>query len=142
MASLNKAILIGNLGRDPEVRHTTNGKAVANFSIATSETWKDKNTGQKQEKTEWHNLIAFDKLAEIVSQYVKKGSQIYVEGKLQTRKWQDKNGQDRYTTEIVVSELKMLGGKREEKSEESPSYQAQKPVVAPGDGFEDPDIPF
>lgn len=108
--SVNKAILIGHLGKDPEVRYLPNGEAVANVSIATSETWKDK-SGEKQEKTEWHNLVFYKRLAEIVGEYLKKGSQIYVEGRLQTRKWQTKEGQDRYTTEIVVNEMKMLGGK-------------------------------
>jgi len=108
--SVNKVILIGHLGKDPEVRYLPNGEAVANVSIATSETWKDK-SGEKQEKTEWHNLVFYKRLAEIVGEYLKKGSQIYVEGRLQTRKWQTKEGQDRYTTEIVVNEMKMLGGK-------------------------------
>ncbi|NLR75344.1 single-stranded DNA-binding protein [Leeia aquatica] len=111
MASLNKVLLIGNLGRDPEVRYMTNGEAVANFSIATTESWKGKD-GQKQERTEWHNIVMYRKLAEIAGQYLKKGSAVYVEGKLQTRKWQDKNtGQDRYTTEIIADEMKMLGGR-------------------------------
>ncbi|MFZ2300629.1 MAG: single-stranded DNA-binding protein [Gallionella sp.] len=108
--SVNKVILIGHLGKDPEVRYMPNGEAVANVSIATSENWKDK-SGEKQEKTEWHNLVFYKRLAEIVGEYLKKGSQIYVEGRLQTRKWQTKEGQDRYTTEIVVNEMKMLGGK-------------------------------
>ena len=108
--SVNKVILIGHLGKDPEVRYMPNGEAVANVSIATSENWKDK-SGEKQEKTEWHNLVFYKRLAEIVGEYLKKGSQIYVEGRLQTRKWQTKEGQDRYTTEIIVNEMKMLGGK-------------------------------
>jgi len=108
--SVNKVILIGRLGKDPEVRYMTNGEAVTNATLATSETWKDKG-GEKQEKTEWHNLVFYRRLAEIAGEYLKKGSQIYVEGKLQTRKWQTKEGQDRYTTEIVVNEMKMLGGK-------------------------------
>jgi single-strand DNA-binding protein len=111
MASVNKAILIGNLGKDPEIRFMPDGKEVANFSIATSESWKDKSTGEKQEKTEWHNITVYGRLAEIVGQYLRKGASVYVEGRLQTRKWQDKNGQDRYTTEIVASEMRMLGGK-------------------------------
>ncbi|WP_432719311.1 single-stranded DNA-binding protein [Jeongeupia wiesaeckerbachi] len=111
MASLNKVILIGNLGRDPEVRYLPNGDAVCNFSIATTENWKDK-SGQKQEKTEWHNITMYRRLAEIASQYLKKGSSVYIEGKLQTRKWQDKQtGADRYTTEIIADQMQMLGGR-------------------------------
>ncbi|WP_373506824.1 single-stranded DNA-binding protein [Thiocapsa sp.] len=102
MAGVNKVILIGNLGADPEVRYMPSGDAVANVRIATSDTWKDKNTGEKQERTEWHNVVFFGKIAEIVKQYVHKGSKIYVEGKLRTRKWQGQDGQDRYTTEVVV----------------------------------------
>lgn len=104
---INKAILIGNLGRDPEQRYTQAGKAVTSFSIATTERWKDKE-GQQQEQTEWHNIVAWDRLAEICSEYLSKGSRVYIEGKLQTRKWQDKDGSDRYTTEIVAKEMKML----------------------------------
>lgn len=102
MAGINKVILIGNLGNDPEVRHTQDGKAIANITLATSESWKDKNTGQKQEKTEWHRVVFFGGVADVVAKYLKKGSKIYVEGKLQTRKWQDQSGQDKYTTEVVV----------------------------------------
>jgi single-strand DNA-binding protein len=108
--SVNKVILIGRLGKDPETRYMTSGEAVTNCTLATSENWKDK-SGEKQEKTEWHNLVFYRRLAEIAGEYLKKGSQIYVEGKLQTRKWQDKDGKDRYTTEIVVNEMTMLGGK-------------------------------
>ena len=108
---VNKAILIGNLGRDPEVRYSPNGSAVANVTLATSESWKDKNSGEKQEKTEWHRVVFFGRLAEIAGEYLKKGSQIYVEGRLQTRKWQDKEGRDRYTTEIVAGEMQMLGSR-------------------------------
>lgn len=108
--SVNKVILIGHLGKDPEVRYMPNGEAVANVSIATSEIWKDK-SGEKQERTEWHNLVFYKRLAEIVGEYLKKGSQIYVEGRMQTRKWQTKEGQDRYITEIIVNEMTMLGGK-------------------------------
>jgi single-strand DNA-binding protein len=99
MASVNKVILIGNLGKDPEVRYMPSGKAVANVTLATNESWKDKNTGEKQERTEWHNVVFYSPLAEIVGQYLRKGSSAFVEGRLQTRKWQDKNGVDRYTTE-------------------------------------------
>ncbi|WP_277060719.1 single-stranded DNA-binding protein [Rivihabitans pingtungensis] len=110
MASVNKVILVGNLGKDPEVRYMPNGDAVANFSIATTDTWKDKN-GMRQERTEWHNISMYRRLAEIAGEYLKKGSSVYVEGRLQTRKWQDKNGQDRYTTEIICDQMQMLGGK-------------------------------
>jgi len=106
---VNKVILIGNLGRDPEVRYMPSGSAVANVAIATSESWKDKQSGEKQERTEWHNVVFFNRLAEIVGEYLKKGSKVYIEGSLRTRKWQDKNtGTDRYTTEIVASEMQML----------------------------------
>jgi single-strand DNA-binding protein len=108
---VNKAILIGNLGRDPEIRYSPNGAAVANVSIVTTEAWKDRNTGEQQEKTEWHRVVFFGRLAEIVGEYLKKGSQVYVEGRIQTRKWQDKEGNDRFTTEIVASEMQMLGGR-------------------------------
>lgn len=108
---INKVILVGNLGNDPEVRATTTGSRVATISIATSESWMDKNTNQRQEKTEWHRVVFFNRLAEIVEQYLTKGSQVYVEGRLQTRKWQDKDGQDKYTTEVVAGEMQMLGGK-------------------------------
>ncbi|MDG4596715.1 MAG: single-stranded DNA-binding protein [Candidatus Contendobacter sp.] len=111
MASVNKVILIGNLGKDPDVRYMPNGRAVANVTIATNESWKDRNTGEKQERTEWHNVVFYSPLAEIVGQYLRKGSSVFVEGRLQTRKWQDKNGQDRYTTEIIANEMKMLGGR-------------------------------
>lgn len=109
---VNKVILIGNLGQDPEIRYMQNGKAVANLSIATSESWNDQQ-GQKQEKTEWHRITAYDKLAEIIGEYVKKGSKIYVEGKLQTRKWQDQQGQDKYTTEVIINQMQMLDGKKD-----------------------------
>ncbi|WP_218814594.1 single-stranded DNA-binding protein [Rickettsiella endosymbiont of Dermanyssus gallinae] len=105
---VNKVILIGNLGKDPEIRATPNGISVASLSLATSEAWKDKQTGEKQEKTEWHRVILFQRLAEIARDYLKKGIKVYIEGKLQTKKWQDKNGQDRFTTEIVANELQML----------------------------------
>jgi single-strand DNA-binding protein len=110
MASVNKVILVGNLGRDPETRYTTSGEAVTNVSIATTDTWKDK-SGEKQERTEWHRVAFFGKLAEIAGEYLKKGSQVYVEGRLQTRKWQDKDGQDKYTTEIVADRMQMLGSR-------------------------------
>jgi single-strand DNA-binding protein len=151
MASVNKVILIGNLGRDPETRYMPDGGAVANVSIATTETWKDKN-GEKQEKTEWHRVAFFGKLAEIAGEYLKKGSQVYVEGRLQTRKWQDKDGQDKYTTEIIADRMQMLGsrqgmggGDREGGGERESSRPAAKPAGKPAgskfDDFED-DIPF
>ena len=108
---VNKVILVGTLGNDPEVKYMPNGGAVTNLSIATNEAWTDKNTGQKQERTEWHRIVAFRRLAEIMGEYLRKGSQVYIEGKLQTRKWQDQSGQDRYTTEIVANEMQMLGGR-------------------------------
>ena len=106
---VNKAILIGNLGQDPEVRYTAKGSAVCNLSLATTESWKNRETGERQEETEWHRLVFFGRLAEIVGEYLRKGSQIYVEGRLQTRKWQDQSGHDRYNTEIVVSDMQILG---------------------------------
>jgi single-strand DNA-binding protein len=109
---VNKVILVGNLGNDPEVRYMPNGNAVANLSLATSESWKDQQ-GQQQEKTEWHRITMYRKLAEIAGQYLKKGSQIYIEGKLQTRKWQDQQGNDKYTTEVIADQLQMLGGRNE-----------------------------
>lgn len=112
MASVNKVLLIGNLGRDPETRHMPDGGAVTSISIATTESWKDK-AGEKQEKTEWHRISFFGKLAEIAGEYLKKGSQVYVEGRLQTRKWQDKEGNDKYTTEIIADRMQMLGGRGE-----------------------------
>jgi len=105
---INKVILVGNLGKDPEVRYMPNGQAVANVTVATSESWKDKNTGEQQERTEWHRVVFYRRLGEIAGEYLKKGSKIYVEGKLQTKKWQDNSGNDRYTTEIVASEMQML----------------------------------
>jgi single-strand DNA-binding protein len=106
---VNKVMLIGNLGADPEVRYTAGGAAVANVTLATAESWKDKESGEQQERTEWHRIVFFSRLAEIVGEYLKKGSQVYVEGRLQTRKWQDRDGNDRYTTEIVANEMQMLG---------------------------------
>jgi single-strand DNA-binding protein len=108
---VNKAIILGHLGRDPEVRYTANGGAVANITVATTEAWRDKASGEQQEKTEWHRVVFFGRLAEIAGEYLKKGSQVYIEGRLQTRKWQGNDGQDRYTTEIVANEMQMLGGR-------------------------------
>ena len=164
MASVNKVILVGNLGRDPEVRYMPNGEAVANFSIATTDSWKDK-SGQKQEKTEWHNIVMYRRLAEIAGEYLKKGRPVYVEGRLQTRKW-EKDGVTRYTTEIVADQMQMLGGReggssgsyddaaydmnQEPSQQAAPSQSAQRPAAsapaagAGGSGFDnfDDDIPF
>jgi single-strand DNA-binding protein len=143
---VNKVILVGNLGADPEVRYMPNGGAVANVTVATTESWKDKQSGENQEKTEWHRVVFFARLAEIVGEYLKKGSQIYVEGRLQTRKWQDKNGQDRYTTEIVANEMQMLGGRGESTGSFGGGKQSSQPepAGAPSGGPEDfdDDIPF
>ena len=151
---VNKVILVGNLGRDPEVRYSPNGQAVANVTIATSESWKDKTTGDKQERTEWHRIVFFGRLAEIAGEYLKKGSQIYVEGRLQTRKWQDKDGHDRYTTEIVANEMQMLGSRegrgapaadfaQEEPAAMNTSASSSKaPAAAKAGGDFDDDIPF
>ncbi len=142
---INKVILIGNLGRDPEVRYMPNGNAVANITLATSESWKDKQTGETQERTEWHRVVLFRRLGEIAGEYLKKGSQVYIEGKLQTRKWQDNNGQDRYTTEIVASEMQMLGGRGGGSAGFSASDAGAERVpaaVAEGPGDFDDDIPF
>lgn len=116
---INKVILVGNLGADPEVKYMPNGGAVANVSLATTDSWKDKESGEQRERTEWHRLVFFNRLAEIAGEYLRKGSQIYVEGSLRTRKWQSQDGQDRYTTEIVVGDLKMLGGL----GDDAPAYQ-------------------
>ena len=135
---VNKVILIGTLGSDPEVRYMPNGGAVANISLATNESWKDKNTGQMQEKTEWHRVVVFGKLAEVAGEYLRKGSQVYFEGKLQTRKWQDQaTGQDKYTTEVVVDfggQMQMLGGRGDNAGASSGGFQPQQPAQQPG-GF-------
>ena len=127
---VNKVILVGNLGSDPEVRYMPNGGAVANITLATSESWRDKATGEKREKTEWHRVALFGKLAEVAGEYLRKGSQVYVEGQLQTRKWQDQNGQDRYTTEVVVQGysgvMQMLGG-RNQSGSQSPNVGQSQP---------------
>jgi single-strand DNA-binding protein len=129
---VNRVILVGNLGQDPETRYLPSGGAVTNISVATSEEWKDKNTGQKQSRKEWHRVTFFNKLAEIAGEYLKKGSMIYVEGKLQTRKWQDeKTGQDRYVTEIVGNEMQMLGGRNGEQPAASQA-ESQQPVSQSG----------
>ena len=111
MASINKVILIGNLGRDPEVRYSGNGGAICNITIATSRNWKDKTSGEKMEETEWHRVVFYDRLAEIAGEYLKKGRSVYVEGRLKTRKWQDKDGAEKYTTEIIADNMQLLGGR-------------------------------
>ena len=158
MAGINKVILVGNLGAKPEIKYASNGNAISNLSVATSESWTDKNTGQKQERTEWHRVSLFGKVAEIAGQYLDKGSKVYVEGKLQTRKWQDQSGQDRYTTEVVISgfsgTLQMLDRRDDSNSPMQPQSQPQSqpqpvqngqqaPTITPvaQDEFED-DIPF
>lgn len=139
---LNQCSFIGRLGRDPETRYMQNGKAVANFSIAVGSSWKDKQTGDKKQQTEWVNIVAFDKLGEICSQYLRKGSQVFIQGAFKTRKWQDKEGKDRYSTEIVAQQMQMLGGKRsdvEQQSREEPA--SEKAEDADTDSFDD-EIPF
>lgn len=152
---VNKVILIGNLGNDPEVKYMPNGNAVANVSVATSESWKDKNTGENVDKTEWHRVTFYSRLAEIVGEYLKKGSKIYIEGKLQTRKWQDKNGKDNWTTEVIANEMQMLdaragGGSGDFNQNQGSSQPAQQqsapsqaaPAPAPMNNDFDDDIPF
>jgi len=145
---VNKVILVGNLGKDPEVRYSPSGSAMANVTLATTESWKDKQTGEKQEKTEWHRVVFFNRLAEIVGEYLKKGSQVYVEGRLQTRKWQGQDGQDRYTTEIVANEMQMLGGRAGGGTSDWGANQdsgagqaAPAGSPPPADDFDD-DVPF
>lgn len=135
MASVNKVILIGNLGKDPETRYMQNGDAVTSIALATTDTWKDKN-GEKQEKTEWHRVTFYRKLAEIVGEYLKKGRSVYVEGRLETKKWTDKNGVERYTTEIIATDMKMLGGKPGGDAASTPSS------AGAGGGADDDEIPF
>lgn len=148
---INKVILVGNLGADPDSRMTGSGSAVTNLSIATSDTWKDKNTGQQQERTEWHRVVFFNRLAEIAAQYLKKGSKVYIEGRLQTRKWQDQSGQDRYTTEIVANEMQMLDSRTDNAGMGAPAPaqnqpQSFSPAPAPSmpavDTDFDDDVPF
>ena len=155
MDSVNKVILVGNLGADPETRYTKGGDAICSIRLATTDSYKDKNSGEKREVTEWHRVVFYRKLAEIAGQYLKKGSQVYIEGKIKTRKWQDKDGQGRYTTEVQVAELKMLGGKRDDGGSYAPAQQQTQqraPQTQPqrqsggaqggfGD-FDDSDIPF
>ncbi len=151
---VNKVILIGNLGNDPEIRYTPSGSAVANLSLATSETWRDKQSGELQDRTEWHRLVFFNRLAEIVGEYLRKGSKIYVEGTLRTRKWQDKNGIDRFTTEIIASEMHMLDSRSagssgvgqqqatKEVSESATSTETETNTDTSSNGGSDDDIPF
>ncbi|WP_424945903.1 single-stranded DNA-binding protein [Candidatus Spongiihabitans sp.] len=156
---INKVILVGNLGKDPEIRYTPGGAAVANITLATSDSWKDKQTGEQQERTEWHRIVFFNRLAEVVGEYLKKGSQIYVEGRIQTRKWQDQSGQDRYTTEVVGNEMQMLGSRSggssmassdagfdqsappDDSSEKSAAGKSAVKPASATDDFDD-DIPF
>ena len=157
MASVNKVILLGNLGADPEVRYMTNGEAMANIRMATTETWRDKATGDKKDATEWHRVVFFGRLAEIVKEYLKKGSSVYIEGRIRTRKWQDKEGQERYTTEIIANEMQMLGGRQSASSsggeaefgssmpsQPAPAASGARSAPAKKDPFGDmdDDIPF
>lgn len=150
MASVNKVLLIGNLGRDPETRYMPDGGAVTNVSIATSDSWIDKASGEKKEAVEWHRVVFFNRLAEVVGEYLKKGSQVYVEGRLRTRKWQDREGQDKYTTEIVGDKMQMLGGRPREdggdagRSEDRAQDSAPAAERKPAGKFDDmeDDIPF
>jgi single-strand DNA-binding protein len=157
MASVNKVILIGNLGRDPEVRYTTSGAAICNVTIATSRNWKDKTSGERQEETEWHRVVMYDRLAEIAGEYLKKGKSVYIEGRLKTRKWTDKENVERYTTEIVAQEMTMLGGREgagggDDMSGGAPAQRSapaarpapSKPAAKSSTGFDhmDDDIPF
>lgn len=142
MAGINKVILVGNLGKDPEVRYLEGGTAVANFPIATSETYKDKNSGEKKTITEWHNVVVWRGLAEIAEKYLKKGNQVYIEGKLRTRQWQDKDGNNRYTTEVVGDNMQMLGGKRDDSTPSNTNTppQAEPPIDNNNDIADD--LPF
>ena len=145
---INKVILVGHLGRDPEVRYSANGNAIANITVATSDSWKDKQTGERQERTEWHRVVMFNRLGEIAGEYLKKGAQVYIEGRLQTRKWQDNSGADRYTTEVVANEMQMLGSRSSAGSSAPGDYgdvnqeSSETPSgAASSDDFDD-DIPF
>jgi single-strand DNA-binding protein len=142
MSGINKAILIGRLGRDPEVRYTPSGVAVANFSIATSEEWKDKDSGEKKERTEWHRIVAFGRLGEICGEYLSKGRQVYIEGRIQTRDWEDRDGNKRYTTEIVAGDVQFLGGRDGADGSRPPGPPDADFRGAPASGPDDDDIPF
>lgn len=141
---INKVILVGNLGQDPETRYMPSGSAVTNFTVATNESWKDKQTGEQKDRTEWHRVAMFNRLAEIAAEYLRKGSQVYIEGKLRTRKWQDRDGNDRYTTEIIADEMQMLGGRgggsAPMSQDPGPGPGGPPPQAGPDD-FDD-DIPF
>jgi single-strand DNA-binding protein len=145
---INKVIIVGNLGGDPETRYMPSGSAVTNLTVATNESWKDKATGEMKDRTEWHKVAMFNRLAEIAAEYLRKGSQVYIEGKLRTRKWQDKNGQDRWTTEIIADEMQMLGGGRGASSGNSAPMEsaadsgASNYAPQPGPDDFDDDIPF
>ncbi len=150
---VNKVILVGNLGADPETKYTAGGAAITNIRVATSESWRDKQTGEQQERTEWHRVVFFGRLAEIAGEYLRKGSQVYIEGKLRTNKWQDQSGQDRYSTDIVADEMQMLGSREGGGVARPPQQQSggfrdnkpaqpQQPAPAADDGFTDDDIPF
>ncbi|AHG79418.1 MULTISPECIES: single-stranded DNA-binding protein [Pasteurellaceae] len=147
MAGINKVIIVGNLGNDPEMRTMPNGEAVANISVATSESWNDKNTGERRELTEWHRIVFYRRQAEVCGQYLRKGSKVYIEGRLRTRKWQDQNGQDRYTTEIQGDVLQMLDSRNSSNGYEGQQTVNQQqtpsapPPIPPSDNFDD-DIPF
>ena len=145
MAGINKVIIVGFLGNDPDVRTMPNGELVANITVATSESWTDKNTGERKETTEWHRIVLYRRLAEIAGQYLTKGSQVYIEGRLKTRKWQDSNGQDRYTTEIQGDNSQMLGGRQDEPKQQAKSSKAKpeplSAIAEQGDSFDD-NIPF
>ncbi len=140
-SGINKVILVGNLGKDPDMRYTAGGDAVANLSIATSESWNDNQTGEKKEKTEWHRVVFFRRIAEVCGEYLKKGSSVYIEGSLRTRDWEDDQGNKRYTTEIIGREMQMLGGRRsEENMDQSPQMNNSSPQ--PEEGLIDDEIPF
>jgi len=142
---LNKVMLIGNLGDNPEVRYMPSGEAVTNISLATTTKWKDKQSGEKKEKTEWHRIVFFRKLAEVAGEYLKKGSKVYIEGRIQTRKWQDQSGQDRWSTEIIAEQMQMLGGRNEDQNKQSTDQSQQQNSVdsnnTPPEHFDD-DLPF
>ena len=140
MSSVNKALIIGNLGQDPEIKYTQSGSPIANLSVATSERWKDKNTGEQKEQTEWHRVVVFGRLAEIAEQYLKKGSKVFIEGKIQTRDWEDAEGNKKYTTEVVAREMTMLDSRASTDSSASSSDNSAKDT-AKDDNFEE-DIPF
>ena len=139
MAAVNKVILVGNLGRDPEVRYSNEQMAIANVSVATTSTWKDKSSGERREDTEWHRVVFYGRQAEVVGQYLKKGSSVYIEGRLKTRKWVDKDGVERYTTEIIAEQMQMLGGNQDQGAQSQATQQAQRPSQAQAnDGFSSP----